>query len=349
MSKINHQIQRIAERYKTYENDQELKDDLQILLAHLKEQEDIQPAKAVSIGELVKKRQQQLTDPLVYEQLVVKTGFEDFDSKFNGLLKGDLMIIGGRPGMGKTQFMVNLCTNIAAGGRACAFLSLELNAFQLSNRFIAHIAKFSQSALIEGRIEKEDHQTLQDALAKLETMPIYVHHQNLNSIYSLLELCNKLVTENKVEVIFIDYLQLIGAIGRRSSREAELAIIMRELKKAAKALDVCMVVTSQLSRQVENRPGFYKRPCLSDLRDSGAIEQDADKVVFIYRAEYYGLEFDQNDEPTRHVTELIMAKNNTGYLDTIKLMADPKFTGFTKYEGFFGDLNITDDRLNDVF
>ncbi len=119
-------------------------------------------------------------------------------------------------------------------------------------------------------------------------IPIYTYDQFNNSVFNITDRCRTLVKENKVEVIFIDYVQLILNYNRRHNREMELASVARELKKLAKELNVCVVVTSQLSRQVENRPGGSKRPQLSDLRESGAIEQDADKVIFLYRAEYYG-------------------------------------------------------------
>jgi replicative DNA helicase len=182
----------------------------------------------------------------------------------------------------------------------------------------------------------------------LSTLPIFIYDQFVTSISSVSDKCRQLVRENNAEVIFIDYLQLMGTFNRRNNRETEISIVMRELKNLAKELNIVLVVASQLSRQVENRPGGSKRPQLSDLRESGSIEQDSDKVLFIYRHEYYGIEFDENNESTRHVMELIMAKNNTGYCESIKLTVKKGFTGFADYKGPYSELTISQNRLNDL-
>jgi replicative DNA helicase len=348
MININHQIQRIAERYKTYENTNELKEDIQYLLSELKTLEDIESVNPVSIGKLVGERLKQYGNLNEIEKLFIETGFKEFDFAFGGLLKGELVVIGGRPGMGKSQFIVNLCANIAKQGRPCAFINLEMSSFLLANRFISLFSKLPGDRLLKGDVYPEDAKAIVDASLVLEQLPIYTYDQYTNSIFNIVDRCKKLVQENKVEVIFIDYVQLIGNYNRRHNREMELASVARELKKLAKELNVCVVVTSQLSRQVENRPGGSKRPQLSDLRESGAIEQDADKVVFLYRAEYYGIEFDENNDPTRNAMEVIMAKNKTGPLETIKLTAEKGFTGFREYKGPYSEIQISDDRLNEL-
>ncbi len=348
MPKINQQIQRIAERYKTYENNNELREDIQSLLSQLKEKEELILAKPISIGDLVSERVIQMQDIELMEQNLIKTGFEDYDKEFGGLLKGELVIIGARPGMGKTQFIVNLSANIATSGRVCGFISLELGSCLLANRFISNISKVSSQELLKSELDEQKEFDIKSAVSKINRMPIFIYDQYISSIFSIVERCRQLVSENKVEVIFIDYLQLIGNFNRRYNRETELSIISRELKKLSKELNIALVVTSQLSRQVENRPGGSKRPQLSDLRESGAIEQDADKVIFLYRAEYYGLEVDENNESTRYKMELIMAKNNTGNCETIKLMGERCFTGFKNYTGPYTELCISSDRLNDL-
>ena len=348
MQNINHQIQRIAERYKTYENNTELKEDILALLTQLKEGEDKTIIEPLTIGELVSHRLVQLQDVNLMEKLLVKTGFEDYDDEFGGLLKGEVVVVGARPGMGKTQFIVDMCIKVASEGRSCGFISLELSPYLLANRFIGNISKLSSQSLIKGNFNALETLDLNEASSKLNKLPIFVHDQYIISIFSILDRCRQLVAEKNVEVIFIDYLQLIGNNSKRYNRETELANITRELKKLTKELNISLVITSQLSRQVENRPGGCKRPQLSDLRESGAIEQDADRVLFLYRPEYYGLEVDENNEPTKGVMEIIIAKNNTGNCGSFKLMADKNFTGFKKYKGPYSELTISQNRLNDL-
>ena len=348
MQNINHQIQRIAERYKTYENNTELKQDILALLTQLKEGEDKTIIEPLTIGELVSHRLVQLQDVSQMEKLRVKTGFEDYDDEFGGLLKGEVVVVGARPGMGKTQFIVDMCIKVASEGRSCGFISLELSPYLLANRFIGNISKLSSQSLIKGNFNALETLDLNEASIKLNKLPIFVHDQYIISIFSILDRCRQLVAEKNVEVIFIDYLQLIGNNSKRYNRETELANITRELKKLTKELNISLVITSQLSRQVENRPGGCKRPQLSDLRESGAIEQDADRVLFLYRPEYYGLEVDENNEPTKGVMEIIIAKNNTGNCGSFKLMAEKNFTGFKKYKGPYSELTISQNRLNDL-
>ena len=348
MTNINHQIQRIAERYKTYENISELKEDIQHLLSELQALEGIESVNSVSIGKLVGERLKQYRNLNDIQKLFIETGFKEFDLVFGGFLPGELVIIGGRPGMGKSQFIVNLCANIARQGRPCAFINLEMSSFLLANRFISLFSKLPGDRLLKGDVYPEDAKAIVDASIELEQLPIYTYDQYNNSVFNIADRCRKLVQEKKVEVIFIDYFQLILNYNRRHNREMELASVARELKKLAKELNVCVVVTSQLSRQVENRPGGSKRPQLIDLRESGAIEQDADKVIFLYRAEYYGIEFDENNESTRRVMEVIMAKNKTGCLDTVRLLSEPGFTGFRAYNGPYSEIQISDNRLNEL-
>lgn len=348
MTNINHQIQRIAERFKTYENTHELKEDMQYLLSELKSKEELDSEKPVSIGELVTDRMKQFQNMEVMEQMLIHSGYKDFDKTFGGFIKGELVVIGGRPGMGKTQFIVSLCANIASQGRPCAFINLEMSSYQLANRFISLFSRLSNYHLSKPDFDTEEQRHINDAGVKLQQLPIYTYDQYINSIFNIVERCRKLVEENKVDVIFIDYIQLIGNYNRKYNRETELASVARELKKLAKELNVCIIVTSQLSRQVENRPGGSKRPQLADLRESGAIEQDADKVLFLYRPEYYGIEFDENNDPTRNVMEVIMAKNKTGPLESIKLTAEKGFTGFREYKGPYSEIEISENRLNEL-
>lgn len=348
MSKISQQVQRIAERFEKYENKTELRDDIQQLLAQLHDDELLIDIKPLTIGDLVIKRMLQLESKSYSQEMIIKTEFIDYDEQYGGLLKGELVVIGARPGMGKTQFMINLCTNIASAGKPCGFLSLEMSTFLLANRFISNISRVSQHDIVFNPIKGQTEIDINRAVAVLNTMPVYIRDQFVNTLFSVTEGCRQLVKEKGVEVIFIDYLQLIGNHNRRQSREAELAYITRELKRLAMELNISIVTNSQLSRQVENRPGGSKRPQLSDLRETGAIEQDADRVIFLYRPEYYGLEVDENNDSTRGLVEVIVAKNKTGHCGSIKLQTDKNFTGFKKYDGGYSNLSIKPERLNDL-
>jgi replicative DNA helicase len=333
MKNINYQIQRIVEKYKTQENKSELKKDLQSLLLQLNDNDLLLSSGANTIGALASSCLLQLNNSKVLDGQFIKTGFSNYDNEFGGLLKGETLVIGGRPGMGKTQLIVNLATNISSQGKACGLISLELSSLRLTNRFICLISKLNPCDFSEGKIEKQNMVNLDNAFNKLNTLPIFIFAQKTNSLASIIERCNELVSENMVEVIFIDYIQLIGLFNPENNYETELAQATMELKKVAKDLNIVLVVASQLSRQVDDRPLESKRPQLSDLGESGAIEQNADKVLFIYRPEYYGIEFDENNESTKYAVELIMAKNNSGYCETIKLTSERGFTGFIDYKG----------------
>ena len=159
-----------------------------------------------------------------------------------------------------------------------------------------------------------------------------------------------MIEENGVKVIFVDYLQMMGTRKYGYNREAEISYISRELRSIALDFNVCIVVSSQLSRATETRPG-YKRPLLSDLKESGAIEQDADKVIFLYRPEYYRIEEWDDDEcsPAKNTAELIVAKNKNGYLDKVRVEIEEEFTGFKNYEYTFkNEFSFSQDRLNEM-
>jgi replicative DNA helicase len=227
-------------------------------------------------------------------------------------------------------------------------VSLEQSPFSLANRFLSNISGISQYRLIKSELSDSETSAIIKAANILDKLPILIYDQYISSLYSVIEHSKILVQEHHAKVIVIDYIQLINNNHRRYNRETELSIISRELTRLAKTLNICLIVVSQLSRAVESRPGGSKRPQLSDLRESGAIEQDADKVLFIYRSAYYGLEVDENNEPTKDVVELIMAKNKTGPLDTVKIKVDENFTRFIDYNEAQSQINISNLRMEDL-
>jgi replicative DNA helicase len=245
----------------------------------------------------------------------IKTGLTSLDRVIHGFEKGEFIVIGGRPGMGKTQLTVQLATNMAKENRGVAFISLEMSAEMMTKKFLCNLGQLNPGVFNNpDNYDMDIELSLSDAIKQLKELPIYLYDNPSSNLNKLLALIKKVVIENKVSVVFLDYLQLVSVGSRRFNREAEISIICRDLKKLAVELGITIIVGSQLSRQVENRPGGTKRPQLSDLRESGAIEQDADKVIFIYRPEYYGIEVDECNQPTKNRMELILSKNRNGPL-----------------------------------
>lgn len=253
---------------------------------------------------------------------VIPTGFRDYDADFGGLIPGELVVIGGRPAMGKTQLLVQLALNISTT-TPLLYCTLDITQETLGMRFMANLADVSGDELQLHRMTNDEIVRVKKAANQFKHQSIFISDQNSPSVSLLIKKCEQHVKDNGVKVVFIDYIQLIGNPRFDRSRNQEISYITLRLKKFAQEHNVALVVTSQLSRAVEARGGS-KIPCLSDLRESGAIEQDADKVAFIYRPEYYGLTEDEFG-PTEHMMHLIMAKNRNGKTGTVYLRKTPNF------------------------
>lgn len=269
----------------------------------------------------------------------VPSGFTDLDRLTSGWQKSDLIILAARPGMGKTAFILSMARNIALDfKRAVGIFSLEMSSLQLVNRLIASETEISAEKLRKGSLAEHEYQQLHARIGKLADAPIFIDDTPGLSIFELRAKARRLVAQHKVEIILIDYLQLMTAGGdNKGNREQEISTISRSIKGLAKELNVPIIALSQLSRAVETRGGD-KRPMLSDLRESGAIEQDADLVSFIYRPEYYGLTEDENGESTIGTGEVIVAKHRNGALENVKLRFVPNLAKFTNLETYdFGD------------
>lgn len=277
---------------------------------------------------------------------VVKTGFAEFDHNFSGLGLGELVVIGGRPGMGKTQLVINLALNISTTSPLLYF-SLDLSSFALSSRFLASLSSINIQKIIQNKLNDEEKDNLNDAVKKLEDYKIFVNDSSNYSIQAFKEHCKKHIEENGVKVIIIDYLQLISPLKFRNNREVEISIITRELKNIAKEFNVCVIVSSQLSRAVESRGG-NKRPMLSDLRESGSIENDADMVIFIYRPEYYGILEDADGNSTLRITELIVAKNRNGEIGTTVIKMDGNRSNFRDFDTYKNEFDFNQSRLDEI-
>jgi replicative DNA helicase len=268
----------------------------------------------------------------------IPTGFDDLDEKTSGFQPGDLIIVAGRPSMGKTAFSLNIAENVALDSKkAVAVFSMEMGATQLATRMIGSVGRLDQHRMRNGNLEDEDWVRLTTALGKLNDAPIFIDEGAGLSSFDVRARARRLHRQTGgLGLIVVDYLQLMaGNSGRASeNRATEISEISRSLKSLAKELDVPVVALSQLNRSVEQRPD--KRPVMSDLRESGAIEQDADLILFIYRDEVYNA--DSEDKGT---AEIIIAKQRNGPIGRIRLT----FLGqHTRFENFAsGNAHMGDD------
>ncbi len=265
----------------------------------------------------------------------VPSGFTALDRVTSGWQKSDLVIIAARPAMGKTAFVLSVLRNAAVDhNRPVAIFSLEMSSVQLVNRLISSEAELDSEKIKKGNLADYEWEQLVHKTAKLSKAPLFVDDTPALSVLELRAKCRKLKAQHDIQMIVIDYLQLMSGdskTGSSGNREQEIASISRALKMIAKELEVPVIALSQLSRAVETRGGD-KRPQLSDLRESGAIEQDADMVMFLYRPEYYGINEDEEGHSTMGVGEVIIAKHRNGSLETVKLRFIGKYTRFTDLE-----------------
>jgi replicative DNA helicase len=265
----------------------------------------------------------------------VPSGFPTLDRITGGWHNTELIIIAARPGMGKTAFVVSALRNAAIDYQMpVALFSLEMSSQQVMYRLISAEAEIDSQKLRKGDLETEDWKAMHSRLNNLDNSPIYIDDTPALSVLELRTKARRLKAFHNIKLLIVDYLQLMTAGNGRSgmNREQEIANISRSLKTIAKELNIPVIALSQLSRSVESRPD--KKPMLSDLRESGSIEQDADVVMFLYRPEYYGLEETETGESTQGIAEVIIAKNRSGSVDTARLRFIGKYTRFAEFDGF---------------
>mgnify|MGYP000734387900 FL=1 len=262
----------------------------------------------------------------------VPTGFVELDYKTAGLHGSELILVAARPAMGKTAFALNIATNAALRGNApVAIFSLEMSKDQLVNRILCSEAMVDSNKVRTGKLEEDDWVKLAGAIGPLSESEIYIDDTPGISVMEIRTKCRKLKMEKNIGLVVIDYLQLVqGSNKRQASREQEISEISRSLKILAKEINVPVIALSQLSRAVEQRPDH--RPMLSDLRESGAIEQDADIVMFLYRDDYYNKESEKKD-----IAEVIIAKQRGGQTGTVELLWMGNYTKFVNLEKRFDD------------
>jgi replicative DNA helicase len=286
------------------------------------------------------------------------SGFRDLDELLGGLQSSDLLIVAGRPSMGKTAFATNIAFHIASkyqtedseennkksiDGAVVGFFSLEMSSSQLATRIISEQTEVQSEKIRRGKINKHEYEKLIEVARKLQDIPLYIDETGGISISQLVARARKLKRQNNLGLLIIDYLQLLTSSNRRynENRVQELSEITQSLKALAKELNIPIIALSQLSRQVENRDD--KKPQLSDLRESGSIEQDADIVMFIYREEYYlqrkepkvgteeHLQWQDNMTDVHQLAEVILGKNRHGPTNTVKMHFDGSLTRFSDY------------------
>ena len=286
----------------------------------------------IDIKELLPKAAQRIDDLYQLDDpngvTGVPTGYADLDQKTAGLQPGDLIIIAGRPSMGKTSLALNIAEHVGMeAGLPVAIFSMEMGAAQLTMRLLGSVGKLDQHKMRIGQLEDEDWPKLTNALGALNEAPIFIDEGSALNSYEVRARARRLHRQQgKLGLIVIDYIQLMSAANEQSTenRATEVSEISRSLKALAKELNVPVVALSQLNRSVESRPD--KRPMMSDLRESGAIEQDADVIMFIYRDEVYNPETAE-----KGVAEIILSKQRNGPTGTVKLTFLGQYTRFENY------------------
>lgn len=280
----------------------------------------------------------------------LETGFHKLDKLTSGWQNSDLIIIAARPAMGKTAFVLSMAKNMAVDyNTPVAIFSLEMSNLQLVNRLISNVCEIEGEKIKSGRLTREEWEQLNSRVRNLFNAPLYVDDSPSLSILELRTKARRLVKEHGVKIIIIDYLQLMNATGMKfGSREQEVSMISRNLKQLAKELNIPVIALSQLSRKVEERNDGNKRPQLSDLRESGAIEQDADIVCFIHRPEYYTRSTtDAEGKSIKGMAEFIVAKHRSGSVDDVEMTFVSRFARFqNRDEAMPFEKGVMESKIN---
>ena len=262
----------------------------------------------------------------------VTTGFHSLDKFTGGWQETDLIIVGGASSMGKTSFALALAYNAANAAIPTLIFSYEMSGKQLLGRLISSGTEINNRHIQQGAITIEEHQRINNFIGEIENKPLYIDECKKTSLTYLMNKIKKNVLLYGVKLVFVDYLQLVSSFSKQGTREQEVSKVARNLKNLARKLNITIIALSQLNRGVSNRSS--SRPNLSDLRESGEIEQAADIVVFVYRPEYYGINQDEKGEDTRGLAEIIFAKGRNIGIGTIRLRFLSNLTKFKDYENY---------------
>jgi replicative DNA helicase len=279
------------------------------------------------------------------DQQVIQSDFEAMDVQ-SVFRRGEFVVIGGRPAMGKSLFMMNVALNMSVRVPVL-YVSFDQSRIALTRRMIANLTEIDVEKLRRGRLNDLERKLVQGVQKEFEERKFLINDSSNSSVRKLRDMCSTHIEREGVQVIVIDYLQMLSSERYRHQREMEVAYICRTLKQLARERNVLVIAASQLSRSVEMRGGD-KRPMMTDLRESGAIEQDADKVFFVYRPEYYGFHLDEMGNENSGVFELIMAKNRSGHLDTFRFKRNENFTRLMTMADHLNYFRIDKDRLDEL-
>lgn len=275
----------------------------------------------------------------------INCDFEELDNQ-HLFRRGEFVVIGGRPAMGKSQFMVNLAMNISIN-QPVLYVSFDQSKLALTRRMISSMIEIDVSMTCQGSLNELQLKLLKGVEKEFANRKLYINDTSNSSVSNVRDICRLHIERNGVQVIFIDYLQLLSSERYRNQREMEISYICRTLKQIARENNVLVIAASQLSRNVEIRGGD-KRPILSDLRESGAIEQDADKVFFLYRPEYYGFTMDEMGNSNLGMCELMMAKNRNGHVDNFRFQWNENFTRMMTLADHLDQFRINSERLSEL-
>lgn len=349
---MNHKqtLDRIVAKYNSTDNTAYLLDDLLQLTAEVNKEVTEKNSPPIQIAAAAKNYLHRTLNR--NEEDAISSGFPKFDEDLAGFLPGEFIIFGGRPGMGKTSLFMHFALEMAKNEKHVLYVSLDASIDILSIRILAKLSGIPLHKIRSGDISDTEKTKLDQCIADIEKTGIYIDDKPTH-IFSIKEKCRQLKEQGKLDVLMVDYLQLVGGSSRRNSnRELEVSMICKELKNIAKEFNVCVIAASQLSRAVESRGGD-KRPQLSDLRESGALEQDADKVVFLYRPQYYNITEDEDGNSLLNIMELIVAKNRSAALINSVFKTNDDLSSFeqiTKKTSFFDSIRpglIIEDDLDD--
>jgi len=302
-----------------------------------------------------------LTEPSVFGDLIsdsissLKIDRKNFEYKSNisyldditgGFGLGEFIIIGARPGMGKTKFLNYLALE-GARKFPVLYFALDTGKEHFMLNLLSSLSEVEYKYFKNNSLSVVQWRRIERVKSDIENLPIYLSDEVIKSMHAFRHLCEKYIEDKGVKVIYIDFLQLLGSHRYRYQRDLELGYISRELKNLAREKNVCIIATSQLSRSCETRGGD-RRPILSDLRESGSFEQDADKILFLYRAEYYGLLEDENGIPTKNIIEIDVAKNRNGYTGRTSVRHNLPYGSFISFIPSNPHLQIIKDRLKEL-
>ena len=274
------------------------------------------------------------------------SGLPSFDKKYGGFKPGELVILGARPGVGKTQFILNVALQVSLN-HPVAFFSCDVSLSDLCKRIITSLSSINIYKIERLSLSDDEKDKLSNYTEEFNKHQLFINDGNALTIQALRLKCEEVVRDHGVKLIVLDNLHYLCKSHNRYSRELEINYICQELRQIAIDLDVCLFASSQLSRSVEYRGGT-KVPMLSDLRESGAIEQEADKVLFLYCASYYNINEDEYGHSTKNTAELHIAKNNSGELGMIPLKRDSSFAPYHEFDPLPNDFSFSSNRLSEL-